>query len=130
MILSRTIATNYLIIRVFIGGGKCYKRRFLCICKGDNAIAICRHKSIHYPNIRFESTKLQKKQIQRITQSNFLLYNFLLYKLIPFDLTQTQYTPPHPNNPPIVAISTTVAIQLPPNPSLTTTYYKYRINIL
>ena len=37
------------------------KQQLLCICKEDNAIAVCRKNSIHYPSIPFESAKLQKK---------------------------------------------------------------------
>jgi hypothetical protein len=65
-----------LIIRIFIGGGNIYKQQLLCKCKGDNAIAVCRKKSIHYPSVLFESAKLQKNQIQCITQSNFNLINY------------------------------------------------------
>ena len=52
------------------------KQQLLCICKEDNAIAVCRKNSIHYPSIPFENAKLQKNQIQCITQSNFNLINY------------------------------------------------------
>lgn len=48
MALSRAVAANYLIIRIFIGGGGKYcSQGYLCICVRDIAIAVSEPSCLH-----------------------------------------------------------------------------------
>ena len=69
------------------GGGKSYKQQLLCICKEDNAIAICCKKTIHYPSSYFESAKLRKKIDTIYHQKDFFakkLHFEIILLLLPY----------------------------------------------